>query len=167
MESNIPVFLPNADELPEYSKGARIKKTFDNVSNILNDPTIPESLKLKLYLLLRSKYDMARNKPDIDNINNENEISFDSSNMAALSKAASSLPKNKLGDAKKLAEILSSKDYLAWDQFGNIIAPNIPGMHKFDLSRVMRLILYKDAGTQKQISMVSKMPKPYVNELAQ
>ena len=108
---------------------------------------------------------MARNKPDIDNINNENEISFDSSNMAALSKAASSLPKNKLGDAKKLAEILSSKDYLAWDQFGNIIAPNIPGMHKFDLSRVMRLILYKDAGTQKQINMVSKMLKPYVNEL--
>ena len=101
MESNIPVFLPNADELPEYSKGARIKKTFDNVSNVLNDPTIPESLKIKLYLLLRSKYDMARNKPDIDNINNENEISFDSSNMAALTQAVSSLPKQQRGDVKK------------------------------------------------------------------
>ena len=34
VESNIPVFLPNSDELPEYSKGARIKKTYDNVTNV-------------------------------------------------------------------------------------------------------------------------------------
>ena len=67
----------------------------------MNDPTIPESLKLEIYLLLRSKYDMARNKPDIDNINNENEISFDSSNMVALTQAVSSLPKQQCGDAKK------------------------------------------------------------------
>ena len=81
VESNIPVFLPNSDELPEYSKGARIKKTFDNVSNVLNDPTIPESLKIKLYLLLRSKYDMTCDEPETDNIDNGNEISFDSANM--------------------------------------------------------------------------------------
>ena len=142
-----------------------IKKKFDNVSNILNDPTIPESLKLKLYLSLRSKYDMARNKPDIDNINNENEISFDSSNMAALTQAVSSLPKKQRGDAKKVAEILTSKDYHAWDQFGNIIAPNIPGMRKFDLTQLMKMILYKDYGTQKEINILSKLLKPYVNSL--
>ena len=44
---------------------------------------------------------MARNKPDIDNINNENEISFDSSNMAALTQAVSSLPKKQRGEEKK------------------------------------------------------------------
>ena len=85
----------------------------------------------------------------------------------ALSKATSSLPYNKQKNAQKLADILTSKDYLAWDQSGNMIAPNIPGMQKMDLLKLMKLILYKDAGTQKQINMVSKMLKPYVNELVQ
>ena len=60
---------------------------------------------------------------------------------------------------------MSSKDYLAWDQFGNIIAPNIPGMRKFDLTQLMKMILYKDYGTQKEINILSKLLKPYVNRL--
>ena len=158
--NNIPLFLPESNELPEHSKGAMIKKKYDNVTNILNDTSIPESLKLKLYLLLRSKYDKACNMPNTD----IDEISSDSGNMSALTNAGSTMPKGKQQDVKKLIDILSMQDYLSWDQFGNIIS-TIPGASKFDLTHIMKMILYKDYGEENDLVILSKLIRPYINKL--
>ena len=158
--NNTPLFLPGTDELPEHSKGAMIKKKYDNIVDILNDSSIPESLKLKLYLLLRSKYDKARNMPDTD----IDEMSSDTSNMSALTNAGSTMPKNKQADVKKLIDILSMQDYLSWDMYGNIIS-SIPGSSKFDLTHLMKMILYKDYGDQNDLVILSKLIRPYINKM--
>ena len=43
-----------------------------NEKLLLNDPSIPESLKLKMYLILRSKYDRTRNKQEIGDNESDN-----------------------------------------------------------------------------------------------
>ena len=73
LKSDLPLFLPESEELPQFSKGSIIKKSFDNVNNILNDSTIPENLKIRMYLILRSKYDKARNKSDGD-VSEESDV---------------------------------------------------------------------------------------------
>ena len=35
-----PIFLPEARELPQFSKGYRFKKSYDNVASILEDENI-------------------------------------------------------------------------------------------------------------------------------
>ena len=167
-DSTNPIFLPETDTLPEFSKGALIKKSFDNVNNILNDPSLPESLKLKMYLILRSKYDRTRNKQEVGD--NESDSADESNhsrpgNMSALTQAVSDLPKNKIKYGRRLAEILSASNFIDWDQFGNIISPKIQGARKFDLSKLFRLILYKDEGKREELTLLSVIIKPIINKL--
>ena len=157
-----PLFLPGSDELPEHSKGAMIRKNYNDIVSILNESTIPESLKLKLYLMMRSKYDKTRNTPDGDN---DDEISSDSGNMSALTNAASTIKaKNKQIDLKKLVTILSMQDYLSWDKYGNIIS-SIPGANKFDLTQVLKMILFKDIGEENDLIILSKLIRPSINKM--
>ena len=121
-----------------------------------------------MYLILRSKYDRTRNKSDIG----DNELDSadmtkhtEPGNMSALTQAVLDLTKSKLIYGRKLGNILTSSKFIDWDQFGNIISPNIPGVHKFDLRKLLRLVLYKDHGTREDLDILSNMMKPYINKL--
>ena len=121
-----------------------------------------------MYLILRSKYDRTRNKQEIGD--NESDSADESNhsrpgNMSALTQAVSDLPKNKRIYGRKLAEILTTSNFIDWDQFGNIISPKIQGARKFDLSKLFRLILYKDEGKREELTLLSVIIKPIINKL--
>ena len=134
-----------------------------NEKILLNDPSIPESLKLKMYLILRSKYDRTRNKQEIGD--NESDSADEGNhsrpgNMSALTQAISDLPKNKRIHGRKLVEILTTSNFIDWDLFGNIISPKICGARK-----LFRLILYKDEGSREELVLLSVIMKPIINKL--
>merc|ERR1712240_783016 len=61
-----PIWLPNEKKLPQFSRGSRIKKSYDNISNILNDNSISDDLKVRLYTMYRKKYNNAINVRESD-----------------------------------------------------------------------------------------------------
>ena len=50
-----PIWLPNEKQLPQFSRGSRIKKSYDDISNILNNNSISDDLKVRLYAMARKK----------------------------------------------------------------------------------------------------------------
>ena len=58
--SDVPIFLPNTNVLPEYSEARKLKSLDQNLKDLLADTTIPEDFKIKLYLVLKQKYDNVR-----------------------------------------------------------------------------------------------------------
>ena len=48
-----PIWLPNEKQLPQFSRGSRIKKSYDDISNILNNNSISDDLKVRLYTMYR------------------------------------------------------------------------------------------------------------------
>ena len=48
-----PIWLPNEKQLPQFSRGSRIKRSYDDMSNILNNNSISDDLKVRLYAMAR------------------------------------------------------------------------------------------------------------------
>ena len=56
----VPLFLPNSTELPQFSRAMKLEKSYNELSTVLNDDTLSDDLKIKLYNILKRKYDMHR-----------------------------------------------------------------------------------------------------------
>ena len=158
LSNNTPGFTHDSSTLPEFSLG---KKNFNDVSSILNDQTIPENFKLKLYLILRNKYEKSRKDTDLPDIYD----SDDTDNAAILSKVIDDLPNSKSAHGTKLGNILSESKHIHWDHMGNIIAPHVTGAHKFDLHKLLKHALYQNHGTKSDLLVLSEILKPNITEL--
>merc|ERR1711872_997061 len=62
-----PVWLPNEKQLPQFSRGSRIKRSYDDMSDILNNNSISDDLKVRLYAMARKKYKNAMSVGETDN----------------------------------------------------------------------------------------------------
>merc|ERR1712228_503217 len=63
-----PIWLPNEKQLPQFSRGSIIKKSYDDISNILNDNSISDDLKVRLYTMYRKKYNNAINERELGGV---------------------------------------------------------------------------------------------------
>ena len=63
-----PVWLPNEKQLPQFSRGSRIKRSYDDMSDILNNNSISDDLKVRLYAMARKKYKSAMSVGETDDV---------------------------------------------------------------------------------------------------
>merc|ERR1711917_207683 len=68
-----PIWLPNEKQLPQFSRGSRIKKSYDDICNILNDNSISDDLKVRLYTMYRKKYNNAINVRESDDDDDDDD----------------------------------------------------------------------------------------------
>ena len=68
-----PVWLPNEKQLPQFSRGSRIKRSYDDMSNILNDNSISDDLKVRLYAMARKKYKNAMSVGETDDDDDDDD----------------------------------------------------------------------------------------------
>ena len=123
-----PLFLPNTNILPQFSKGSRIKKSYENTLNILNDESLSDDLKIKLYTLMRHKYNAVRKGGDGTPEDDDDEELVGSARqqqvLRAIRDIADNFPPIKQPNAYKIINVLlRNKRYIDWDIKGYITHP--------------------------------------------
>ena len=163
-----PIFLPNTNVLPEYSEARKLKSLDQNLKDLLADTTIPEDFKIKLYLILKQKYDNVR-----ENLDNEksdtDKMDFSDENqspMSILNKVINELPNNKKGEAQKLVNIFMQQGkFLRWDESGNITHPKLTNRGSFDLRMLIKSILYKKHVSDAHTKITGQIIRPFFDIL--
>ena len=164
-----PIFLPNTNVLPEYSEARKLKSLDQNLKDLLADTTMPEDFKIKLYLVLKQKYDNVRENMGDEKKSDTDKMDFSDENLSPLSilkKAVSDLPKNKKWEAQKLVDIFMQQGkFLRWDELGNIIHPKLANQGSFDLRMLIRSILYKKHISDAHTKITGQIIRPFFDLL--
>ena len=155
MESDIPIFMPNATELPEYARASNLRKTYNDFSEILYSKDIPEDTKIKLYHIFRDKYDTFRNPTEKSE---ENTVITNGTKMIALERILARLPENKRELGKAVADILYNEESIQWFKYGYIFKPAMP-KDEIDLRKLVNILIYKNTGTKKEIMLAYDIVK--------
>ena len=110
------------------------------IDEILSNTSIPEDLKIKLYMLLRQKYDQSK-----ENIENKIENDDDAtSHRGALGKVIADLHSTKVKAGYTLANILlDHPQHIRWDIDGIITHPILEKNKAFNLKMLVKSVLYK------------------------
>ena len=182
-DQKVPVFMPNSRELPRYSRGFKLKKSLDKISDILESDELSDDLKIKIYGMLKRKYDDVRN---IDGNFSENEdADIDdgvvndrahkknkskepkSAGMSTLTDIVKKLPAKKNADGRMLADFLiRHTGRIKWDVYGNIFYPKLNGIESLDLLKLFKAVLYKDYnGSHDDVELAAKVLYPFRDEL--
>ena len=166
-QKNIPIFLPDAAYLPEYSRGRNLRKSYDDMSDILYSKDIPDEIKIKLYHIFRDKYENVR-KPV--RINMESGIQSDTENESdnnsrILERILARLPENKQELGSTVGDILYNDDMIKWSKYGYITSPPTPREQQMDLNKLLKILIYRNTGTQNEIDLVYSIVKPIFNIL--
>ena len=167
--SDVPIFLPNTNVLPEYSEARKLKSLDQNLKDLLADTTMSEDAKIKLYLLLKQKYDNVREHMGSDNKSDTDKIEFSDENLSPLAtvkQVIKDLPKNKRWEAQKLGDIFMQQGKnLRWDELGNIIHPKLPIVGSFNLNMLMKSILYKKNISDAHTKITGQIIRPFFDLL--
>ena len=183
-----PIFLPNTGQLPQFSRGSRVKKSYDNVLNILNDDSLSDELKIKFYTLMRHKYNAARRNRAGDNYDgigdDEDDDDYDDEDnfanapkrrifanasfkkqesLKTIRDIVDVLPPNKQKNGYKIVNVLMrNQKHIGWDLNGDIIRPihrNIDVIPH--MKNFMILLLYRNKGDVAQIAVLGDIVKPF------
>ena len=119
---------------------------YDNmkfIDELLSNTSIPEELKIKLYMILRQKYDQSKenieNKQDINDGDGENI-----SHRGALGKVIADLHSTKAQAGYNLANILLNEPkHIRWNSDGAITHPYLKNNKAFNLKMLIKSVLYK------------------------
>ena len=174
-----PIWLPNEKQLPQFSRGSRIKKSYDDISNILNDNSISDDLKVRLYTMFRKKYNNAVNvrESDEDDDGLEDDEDFivkrksrQRELVGAIRDIAEKLPAGKKQrNAYRIINILTkNKRHLSWDFDATILHPPHRDLDEVgNMKNFFYIILYRNKGSPMQIGVVADLIKPFFRDVEQ
>merc|ERR1712240_369211 len=162
-----PIWLPNEKQLPQFSRGSRIKKSYDDISNILNDNFISGDLKVRLYTMYRKKYNNAVNVRESDEDDDDDDEEFIVNRkskqrelVGAIRDIAEKLPAGKKQrNAYRIINILTkNKKHLSWDFDGTILHPPHRDLDEVgNMKKFFYIILYRNKGSTMQIGVVADL----------
>ena len=170
-----PVLFPRKDVLPEIG-GFKFKLPDQDLRDVLDNNSIPDEVKAKLYMILQRKYARAKTDngdgrdsefeegDDYDGGNTDN-----SSSRRILNKVIAKLHSSHGVKAYRLAEILMrERKSVRWDPDGNITHPVIRNIGSFDLSTLVKTIIQaKKNGREKNVLIAARIVKPFFNKLVE
>ena len=166
--NKIPIFLPDTNELPQFSRAMKIEKSYNELSTVLNDNTLSDDLKIKLYSILKGKYDMNRkiHPSTVDGDKNMSEHRYykvgelDNTINQAIDKFSS---QEKRTIAREIIRVLIKyPEFVKWDIDGTIIYPNDVNM---SLYRFLEILIYRKKGVKDEIEKLTHAIKPLAREL--
>ena len=158
---DLPLFNQDARRLPEYSHAYKLKKSLDDVNGILEDDSLSNHMKIRIYNMFKNKYDITRDlASDGSELVRKNHIPDNKTKFIGISlmnEIIKDLPKTQVKSGRKLGNII--KKYIRWDLHGNILDPDIPDVEYMDLRRLMKIILSKNEGDWEEIALITKILK--------
>ena len=164
----IPIFLPNSNELPQFSRATKIEKSYNELSTVLNDNTLSDDLKIKLYSILKGKYDMNR-KIDPSTIDGERNMNEQRHyKVGEIDKTINQIidrfpNQEKRSKAREIIGILIKyPEFLKWGIDGMIIYPIDVNI---SLYRFLEILIYRTKGVKDEIEKIAYAIKPLAREL--
>ena len=179
-----PVWLPNEKQLPQFSRGSRIKRSYDDMSNILNNNSISDDLKVRLYAMARKKYKnaMSVGETDDDDDDDDDDDGGDRDGYVNVRKKRKTKQRELAGVirdivdkvpigkkqriAYKIMNVLGkNKRHLRWDLDGTILHPPHRNLDEIvNMKMFLDLVLYKNRGSVKQLGVVADLIKPFFKD---
>ena len=186
--NEMPIWLPNENQLPEFSKGYRIKKNYDEIDTILNNDELSDDLKVRLYSIFRKKYNnarKARNYEDDDDDDDDDDGTYGddegdggrdgmrirrrraSENMRTMRDIAADLPASKQRYGYRLVTIfMKNRKHLNWDMNGYIIKPYHRNIDLIEnMKKLMEILVYKQRGSADQIIVAADLISPFSRQM--
>ena len=151
----------------------------DDLSKILNDNSISDDLKVRLYTMFRKKYNNAVNvrESDEDDDGLEDDEDFivkrksrQRELVGAIRDIAEKLPAGKKQrNAYRIINILTkNKRHLSWDFDGTILHPPHRDLDEVgNMKKFFDIILYRNKGSPMQIGVVADLIKPFFRDVEQ
>ena len=136
------------------------------IDEILSNTSIPEDLKIKLYMVLRQKYDQS--KENIENkIENDDGNDDATSHRGALGKVIADLHSTKAKAGYTLANILlDHPQHIRWNSDGIITHPILEKNKAFNLKMLVKSVLYKKT-PKSHTDIALRIIKPFYEKLKQ
>ena len=158
----VPLFLPDATALPEYSKASNLQKSYEDMTDILYSKDIPDEVKIKLYHIFRDKYENVRNPGGT--ADDSEDVNADADRSYALQRILSRLPDNKKDLGNAVGEILYNEQSIKWDKYGSFTMPKLM-RNEIDLWKLLNILIYKNSGSKKEITEAHEIVRPIFNSL--
>ena len=178
-----PVWLPNEKQLPQFSRGSRIKRSYDDMSNILNNNSISDDLKVRLYAMARKKYKSAMSVGETDDDGDDEDVDDDEEDGYVSVRKKRKTKQRELAGvirdivdkvpigkkqriAYKIMNVLGkNKRHLRWDLDGTILHPPHRNLDEIvNMKMFLDLVLYKNRGSVKQLGVVADLIKPFFKD---
>ena len=142
----------------------------ETLNELLDNQTVPEDLKIKLYMILKQKYDNV--ETGIEHIEKKDEkmALFDTdveSPRSVLSKIINKMGNRKVKNGFILSNILvdESKN-LRWNAAGDITYPKLKDHGAFDMTMLVKAILTKDVSHENTM-IAEKIIRPFYHRLVE
>ena len=138
----------------------------ETLNEVLDNQTVPEDLKIKLYMILKQKYDNVEKVPQQKQIDKLTLFDADvESPRSVLVKAISKMGKTKIKVGFTLANILVDEPKnLKWNAAGDIIYPVLKDYGAFDMGNLVKAILMKDV-TLLHTNLAEQVIRPFYHRL--
>ena len=165
-----PVLFPETGILPEKNtRGFTLRLPDPDLNDLLDNNSIPDELKMKLYLILQRKYDRSKtdNGDSLEKMEDAGNLNMDNSSpRQVLNKIVAKLPIKLVKKGRLLADILMEEgDNVRWDHDGNITHPILRNIGSFDLKLLVRTIIYTKGNSGTHSRIASQIIRPFMNKL--
>ena len=152
-------------ELPNYSQGKKVTDSFESYTDMLDDATIPDRVKIQLLQYLKDKYDKARmpREPsaDLDDIDTYYDA-YDKKIQSILN----SMSAEKRAKALDIVRVFqNNSNLIKWNSAGDFILPKYIDTSTINLNSLLKTLLYANAGTAREIQSTIDIIKPFFKSI--
>ena len=168
IDQKIPLWITNdMTTLPEYQRSHDIRKSFNNIKDILDSDEIDDSLKVRLYSFFKQKYDNTRSMPKTTYVSENEVLDYETKNNILLNAVAKIPTVYRKHLAKSIGNVLlNNSRYVTWDPEGFIIIPPNTKVDFMKLEKLLDILISKKKGTQHQIGVITDIIKPFYNKIS-
>ena len=154
-------------ELPNYSQGKKVTDSFESYTNMLDNNTIPEHIKIQLLQYLKDKYDKARvpREPsaDLDDVDAYYDA-YDKKTQSILN----SMTVEKRAKALDIVRVFqNNSNLIRWNSAGDFILPKYVDTSTINLNSLLKTLLYANAGTAREIQSTIDIIEPFYKSIKQ
>ena len=154
--------------LPDYSQAKRVTDSFESYKNVLDNNSIPGHIKVQLLQYLKDKYDKTRTtfEPSEDDEDADNVDPNYDGHSRLLESIMTAMGVDKRNKAKSIISFfLSNNNVIKWNSEGEFTLPKYADTSIINLPSLMRILLYANAGSEREIEEVIHVIRPFYKSI--
>ena len=158
--------------LPNYSQAKKVTDTFESYKNVLDNNSIPDHIKVQLLQYLKDKYDKTRTAFEPSEVDDDDDEAGDyvdpnyDGHNRLLQSIITDMGREKKNKAKSIISFfLSNNNVIKWNSEGEFTLPKYADTSIINLASLMRILLYSNVGTEREIEEVIHIIRPFYKSI--
>ena len=155
--------------LPSYSQAKKVADSFESYKNVLDNDSIPDRIKVQLLQYLKDKYNKTRTaiepSEDDDGVSDSVDPNYDGHNILLQSIMTAMGPEKRNKAKSIISFFLSNNNVIKWNSEGEFTLPKYADTSIINLASLMRILLYSNVGTEREIEEVIHIIRPFYKSI--